>query len=225
MKTLTQNSLRHQHGVVLIVALLFLVVLTILGTAASRMVTSEERMSRFAREYNIAFQAAEAALRDARDELNPLLLGDVMGGQNNRLIDSIFTPDCQLGLCRYDKNATPWKEAANWDRAVPYGTYSSRSPLPRSAVVGKDASKALEDSGSTTDRYGENKTDLAKTSGVFDQPKYLIESVRYQPPFVDTGFGRKAPPQIYRVTALGVGADPNTRAMVQEVFLPPVKAE
>jgi type IV pilus assembly protein PilX len=222
MKTPSHNPPHHQSGVVLIVALLFLVVLTILGTAASRMVTSEERMSRFAREFNIAFQAAEAALRDARDELNPLLLGDVQGGQNNRIIDSNFTADCQFGLCRYDANQTPWKDAAKWDRAVPYGTYSSRSPLPKSGTVGQNASDALDDSGSTTTRF-DTTTRTARSSGVYDQPKYMIELVPYRPPSASAGFGLKSPPEIYRVTARGFGADPNTRAMVQEVFLPPVK--
>ena len=52
----------RQGGVVLLVSLLFLIVLTLLGVAASRMVTGEEKMSRYLREYNTAFQAAESAM-------------------------------------------------------------------------------------------------------------------------------------------------------------------
>jgi type IV pilus assembly protein PilX len=220
MNTPTHKSPHHQRGVVLIVALLFLVVLTILGTAASRMVTSEERMSRFAREYNIAFQAAEAALRDARDIVNPLSRGNVQGQQSNLLDKTSFTPECQFGLCKHIEGVTPWKDASKWNQAIPYGTYSSRSPLPKSGTVGKDASDALDDSGSIATRY-DATTRTAGSSGVFDQPKFLIEVADYEREGVEKRFGQKD--NIYRITALGFGADPNTRAMVQEVFLPPIK--
>ena len=62
---------QRQGGVVLIVALLFLIMLTMVGTAAINMSTAEERMARSNRDYNIALQAAEAGLRDAQaDVLN-----------------------------------------------------------------------------------------------------------------------------------------------------------
>ena len=55
----------RERGVSLVVGLIFLVVLTILGLMALRVATLEERMSGNARERSLAFQAAEAALRDA----------------------------------------------------------------------------------------------------------------------------------------------------------------
>src|SRR5688572_9206262 len=66
----------RQRGAVLIVALLFLVMLTLLGVTAMTSSTMEERMAGNARDNGVAFQAAEAALRDARRDLdcypNPL---------------------------------------------------------------------------------------------------------------------------------------------------------
>jgi Tfp pilus assembly protein PilX len=62
----------RQNGAVLIVALLFLVILTILGLTAMQGTTMEERMSGNSRDINVALQAAEAALRDARRDINRL---------------------------------------------------------------------------------------------------------------------------------------------------------
>lgn len=54
-----------EHGAALIVALIFLVVLTILGTSASINNTLQERMASNARNQDLAFQAAELALKAA----------------------------------------------------------------------------------------------------------------------------------------------------------------
>lgn len=53
---------REQRGFVLIVALILLLVLTILGLAAAQSTSLEERMAGNARNHDLAFQAAEAAL-------------------------------------------------------------------------------------------------------------------------------------------------------------------
>lgn len=58
-----------QRGAALIVALIFLLVLTLLGTTAMRGTTMQERMAGNTRDWNLAFQAAEAALREAEDFL------------------------------------------------------------------------------------------------------------------------------------------------------------
>lgn len=59
-----QTSIPHrgQQGFVLIVALVLLLVLTVLGLAASQTTSLEERMAGNARNHDLAFQAAEAAL-------------------------------------------------------------------------------------------------------------------------------------------------------------------
>lgn len=54
---------RRQQGFVLIVALVLLLVLTVLGLAAAQSTSLEERMAGNARNQDMAFQAAEAALR------------------------------------------------------------------------------------------------------------------------------------------------------------------
>jgi len=70
--TLTSPSRarRRQQGVVLVVSLLMLLVLTLIGLAATRSTTLEERMTANQNDAAVAFQAAEAALRDGEGQMS-----------------------------------------------------------------------------------------------------------------------------------------------------------
>lgn len=60
-----KTQARHQQrGAVLVIALVMLLLLTIIGTTALRTTTLEEKMVGNLHEYNLAFQAAESALRE-----------------------------------------------------------------------------------------------------------------------------------------------------------------
>lgn len=61
------HTLAHarQHGAVLVVALVMLLVLTMIGVTVARLQTVEERMSRNEHNRGLAMQASEAALRNA----------------------------------------------------------------------------------------------------------------------------------------------------------------
>lgn len=63
MKTPTVHAPRAERGVALITGLIFMVVLTLLVIASMRTTILEEKMAGNARDVNLAFQAAEAALR------------------------------------------------------------------------------------------------------------------------------------------------------------------
>lgn len=215
---------QKQTGVVLLVALLFLVVLTLLGIGASRLVTSEERMSRYLREYNSAFQAAESAMRDARDDIDGLLSTGVKKNQPRIEGAKGFFDDCKYGLCLYDKTETarPWTNAAMWANATPYGTYSLRSPLPKSGVVGANAGGGKDENETGTARYSD-PTSGSLVTGVWQQPSYLIEAIIDNRPGTNTvEFGKQNVPVVYRITARGFGADPNSTAMVQEIYTSPI---
>lgn len=60
----------RQRGVVLAVALIMLVILTLLGVSAMQVTSLEERMTGNARDRNLAFQSAEAALREGERQLD-----------------------------------------------------------------------------------------------------------------------------------------------------------
>jgi type IV pilus assembly protein PilX len=225
---ITRSLPTKQRGVVLLVALLFLVVLSLLGVGASRMVASEERMSRYLREYNTAFQAGEAALRDARDDIDGYLAPDSSGVARKKARPRIdgatdFLPNCIVGLCYYNDSVRPWTEKTKWANAVEYGRYSARSPLPSSNIVGKAAGDAKDENESTIDRYN-NTTSGSKVTGVWQQPVYLIEAVPdSRPGTAGLQTGLKNQEVIYRITARGFGADPASQAMVQELYVSEVR--
>lgn len=61
MKTTTVHD---QSGAVLIIGLVFLVLLTIIGMTAMQVTTMQEKMAGNARDHDLAFQNAEAGLRN-----------------------------------------------------------------------------------------------------------------------------------------------------------------
>jgi type IV pilus assembly protein PilX len=68
------HSAHGQRGAALIVALVFLIVLTLLGVSSMRTSTLQERMAGNLRDSNLAFQAAEAGLREAEQFLQAATL-------------------------------------------------------------------------------------------------------------------------------------------------------
>lgn len=67
---------RRERGVVLVVSLLMLLVLTLIGLAATRSTTIDQRLTAAHRDNAVAMQAAEAALRDGESLLNGAGLPD-----------------------------------------------------------------------------------------------------------------------------------------------------
>ena len=61
----TQQSRQRQRGVALIMALVFLMILTIIGVTALSTTSLQEKMAGNVQDKNTAFQAAESALREA----------------------------------------------------------------------------------------------------------------------------------------------------------------
>ena len=62
----------QQQGVVLFMSLVMLLLLTVLGVSSIQTTTLQQQMARTASDTNLAFQAAEAALRDGEDYLEAL---------------------------------------------------------------------------------------------------------------------------------------------------------
>lgn len=64
----------RQRGAVLVISLLMLLVMTVLGVTAMQMSRMEERMAGNSRDINLAFQGAEAGLRDGEERLRVLTI-------------------------------------------------------------------------------------------------------------------------------------------------------
>lgn len=84
---------KNQRGAILFVALVLLLVLTLIGVTAMQTTTLQERMAGNLRDKNVAFQAAEAALRDCEDLLNEAVIPAFNG--NNGLYKSADTSNLE----------------------------------------------------------------------------------------------------------------------------------
>ena len=191
------SPLRSQRGAVLIVSLMFLVILTMLGVTAMTSTTFEERMAGNARDAAIAHHAAEAALREARDEI----LGLTTTKRANSM-DRFHerSPACSAGICQ-----------KVGDIATPAGTEYpvTLPPIP-------DIVKWTKDDAATAE-YG-SMSGGKKISAVSNQPRYTIE-LFCSPMFYETLKDVGAHCRLYRLTATGWGRNPNTRVTLQETFL------
>ena len=68
-----------QRGAVLIVALVFTTILTVIGVGAMQNATLQERMAGNSKDINVAFQAAEVAIREAEAVMPGLSSADFDG--------------------------------------------------------------------------------------------------------------------------------------------------
>lgn len=73
------SSFAKQRGAVLVVSLMILFMLTMISLSSMQTTTLEEKMTGNMRDRNIAFQAAEAALRVAESELSAVVLPNFNG--------------------------------------------------------------------------------------------------------------------------------------------------
>ena len=113
---------RQQRGSALIVALSILLILTILGVASMRTVTLEEKMAGNMRDSQLAFEAAEAALRDAENYIN----------NTPGLADFSATGGIGGYYTAKGAGAEAWTVEANWTTAHPVATYTANGQVSRS---------------------------------------------------------------------------------------------
>lgn len=191
--------LRGNRGFSLITTLILLVIVTLLGIGASQMVLLSERSTRFDRDQQIAFQAAEAALIDAEFDIrgpNPSI--------NQRVAMFTGTPDDKVNFvlgCGTGTSLGLCSDTLINNKPVWYG------------VEFTDAS-----AGAKTIKFGEftGRTLSTGTTGVRPEmlPRYIIEAIDDKTP----GSSSSTPKILYRVTAMGFGPRKETQAVVQMIF-------
>jgi type IV pilus assembly protein PilX len=195
------------------VALMFLVILTMLAVTSMTATTLEERMAGQYRDLNLAFQAAEAGLRDAERDIyavgiqgapgaftprSPTIsgrtgFGDLTDTANGSCTSGTPTAAFGRGLC-YARDTGPWPRfttaslATGSDVAVTYGMYT----------------------GATALKY------------VSAQPVYIIEALYLNIPAGPAKSIAAGPlTTYYRINSRGFGANPATQVTVQEMYLVP----
>ncbi len=115
-----------QAGLSLIVTLIMLVVITLLGLAAVSGTVMQEQIVGNTRDANLAFQAAEAGLRDAENDV-----------ATNITAETGFTSACSQGLCTPpstwpSRSSTPLWQLLDWGNPTltrNYGDYTGAAAL------------------------------------------------------------------------------------------------
>lgn len=192
----------RQAGAALIVTLLMLIAVLMLGTSAAQIALQDEKVGRNDRDREIAFQAAEAALRDA--ELDIEHSPDRARSRSAMFAhDSAFGfpgedgPVCEagednrfLGLCGGDSRVPAWL-SVDFDSVSPGTT--------QSVPFGKFTGQRLQVGGG----YLPSRL-----------PRYVIELLPYSRP----GESADRPSYLYRITAVGYGARHDTQVVLQTVY-------
>ncbi len=195
---------RRERGAALIVSLLLLAVVMVLATAGWQMGTQEERMVGQQRDRAIAFEAAEAALRDAeRDLLGTCATGFAPGACTPRPIlingETGFGAAGAPGTCS-DDGLCLGVPAERPD-------FSSRMPI----AVLTAAPTAIGQPvvyGTFTRPAGTERTIKGPGGAALPwQPRYVIESLCYAGggQGMSGSFVASCPSPIYRITALARG--------------------
>ncbi len=185
---------KAEGGFVLVTALMFLVALTVLGMSIMGTNTLEERLAGYFRDRQLAFESAEAALREAERDL--IYSGRIIGEMD-------FKAGCgedgaQHGRCLPETDGTPvWvdlQDDTGW-------------------MNGTDTSKSI--------KYGDYPTSgSAALLHVAAPPRYVIEVLTVVPAGTSQkiGFAPKASSFVYRVTAVGFGRRVSTRVVLQAMY-------
>jgi type IV pilus assembly protein PilX len=191
--------LKKQTGLALVTAMIMLFVLSMLMLSTMRNNVLEERMASNARDWNVAFQAAEAALRDAERDITKVSRFSGMTG----FVSGCNSDSSYKGLCLVSEDGTPiWKKLDT--NTTPDAGWVSGS-----------------DSGTVTVKYGAF-TNTAALDSVAAQPRYIIEALSVP----QAGSIKKSQNSggnfdyLYRVTAVGFGSKVSTRVMLQAVIRP-----
>ena len=196
------NAPRRQRGVTLVIVLMLLVIVTLLGVGAARIALLGERTTRNERDYQIAWQAAEAALMDAQFDIR----GPNSGSAQRVALftpenTSNFGPGCNTsaefrGMCAPSEGKPVWAQVDFLDDGadaptVAYGTFTGRA----------------FDSGTTGVKPAR-------------APRYMIEVVRDQTPMgsAASNTGSKAAPIMYRITSMGFGPREDVQVVLQIAF-------
>ncbi|MBI4755377.1 MAG: hypothetical protein HY778_08175 [Betaproteobacteria bacterium] len=194
----------RQRGAALVIALLFLVVLTLLGLSSASTGTYEERMARYTRDRNTALQAAEAALRDARKE--------ALLEQTTR--PEVWTQSAGASAPDDCGSATPYAGKCTYATSGSFNAFRTDHGLTGIASLLDSRGVAY---GTYTYASGNTGPATVSLPGVARQPQYVVEPVTAVMAGDSVKFGNAFKNPRYRITARGFGASAQTQVIVQEM--------
>lgn len=171
-----------ETGATLFTAIIFLVMLSMLGVNAAQMTNLEERMAGNNRSRDLAFQAAESALKYVERNLG--------SGENIRALIPMPTD-----------NVT--------GTVIGAGLRIIKVCLPNSVEYWNGT--GAPDCNGTPRAFDWSSTTARLPSGTLNQ-------VAIQPMYIVERFANEGLLEKYRVTARGVGGDPDTVVILQAIF-------
>lgn len=196
--------MQRQRGIALVVSLVLLIMVLLLGVSAAQLSLQSEKAARSERDRNVAFLAAEDALKDAEHDV------DDSGDPARRAAFATgdgFAAACGGSGGAYDSSAG----------------LRVRAPAAATPVWQAVDLSGMEDGGGCTAIHGAY-TGAAMPVGEgflpFKKPRYLIERMQCHQPGDDASAGA-APHYCYRVSAIGFGAMPETEVVLQSVYSKP----
>ena len=230
---------QREHGVALVMVLLFLVLLTGISVWGVRKSVLSEGMARNQLDLEVAREAAESALRDAERDIFYPTVSTAQNASCARGVDELtknsFTTACDLGLCYMDDSNYP---AVNWSTATSSSTTKevwwpeNKGGLWNNTFTDKpDRSSASADTGHCAFKGGVPMgtfTGAQALAGVIRQPEYMIEyfyrkNVRMNLPesqVSSTGLSANKVSSMYRITARGFGYSENSQVLLQTIIFP-----
>ena len=186
---------RPVRGFSMIVVLIILGILSLLGVAATHMTLLTERSSRYDRDWQIAYQAAEAALLDAEFDIR----GPNTSG-NKRV--SQFANTSLLGFAA-------GCGTAGTDRGLCLPSAAGKEVWYQVDFLDTSANAPTVEFGTFTGRVLDYGASGVRPSRL---PRYIIEVIPDNQP----GFSTNR--YMYRVTAMGFGPREDTQAVLQMFY-------
>lgn len=204
---------RSQSGVALLVVLVFMLALTGLGLMSARLALGGETLARNQLDRQVAFQAAEAALRDAERDLS-LAPGAVPAGARCkrdadrstgvRTVD--FTSDCRRGQCGRNIKNEGAIDFTSGSTAREVWWPTDEGGLWNDDIKSKSGAPEVNCNFTGAVPLG-TFTGTSPIRAVAKQPEYLIEYVE------------RGPSLLFRVTARGFGYREASEVVLQSYVL------
>lgn len=164
---------RQQRGMTLIVALIFLAMLALLGATAAQNSVLEERMAGNTRDRDLAFQAAEAALRDAESLAKAFLILN-MGSAGLVDASSCAVPNVPPCYLSHGNDAAYWTNTFVWDTTNARHPTQSLNQVTAQPlyIVEKmpDAAAGVETYRATARGVGKSASAVVIVQSVFNKP-------------------------------------------------------
>ena len=212
------RPLRRQQGAALIVSLLLLAIVMLLATAGWQMGTQEERMVGQQRDRAIAFEAAEAALRDAERDLLGICASGYAAGQCAPRLDPI-NGETGFGSAGAENTCS--------DEGLCLGSTAERpdfsSDMPIAVLTGAPTAVGKPVLYGTFTRPDLDREIKGPGGANLWRPRYVIESLCYAGggQGMTGSFVASCPSPIYRITAIARGirqGDEASQVILQSLF-------